>query len=60
MKVGDTVLVLGASGGAGFAAMQLAKAFGASKVIGCVRGEANANFLTACAECPILCRRCRP
>jgi NADPH2:quinone reductase len=38
-KSGETVLVLGASGGVGIASIQLAKAFGASRVIGAARGE---------------------
>lgn len=41
-KVGDVVLVLGASGGIGVASVQLAKAMGARFVIGGVLGEANA------------------
>lgn len=40
-KPGETVLVLGASGGIGSSACQLAKALGASKVIGAVLGEQN-------------------
>ncbi len=38
---GETVLVLGASGGIGSAACQLAKALGAGRVIGGVLGKAN-------------------
>ena len=41
-KAGGSVLVLGASGGVGMAAIQLAKAFGASLVIAATRGEAGA------------------
>ncbi len=37
---GDTVLVLGASGGVGMAAVQLAQARGAGRVIGTARGKA--------------------
>lgn len=36
---GETVLVLGATGGIGMAAIQVAKALGASKVIAATRGE---------------------
>ena len=42
-KAGDSVLVLGASGGVGMATIQLAKAFGASRVIAATRGEAGAE-----------------
>ena len=40
---GETVLVLGASGGVGSAAVQLARALGASVVIACSRGEEGAR-----------------
>ena len=39
MKAGDRVLVLGASGGVGLAAMQIARALGAGAVIGAARGK---------------------
>lgn len=40
---GETVVVLGASGGVGSAAVQLAKALGASTVIACTRGAEGAR-----------------
>lgn len=46
-KAGETVLVLGASGGIGVASIQLAKALGAKLVIGGVLGEANAQVALA-------------
>lgn len=47
MQPGETVLVLGASGGVGMASLQLAKALGARLVIGGVRGKANAELALA-------------
>lgn len=44
MKAGDTVLVLGAGGGIGIAALQLAKALGAATVIAGTRGTAKADL----------------
>jgi NADPH:quinone reductase len=42
MKAGESVLVLGAGGGVGVAAIQLAKALGAGVVVGATRGRAKA------------------
>lgn len=42
MRPGDRVLVLGATGGVGMAAVQLARAFGANQVIAGTRGDAGA------------------
>ncbi len=47
MRPGDTVLVLGAAGGVGTAAIQVAKAMGARKVIGVVHREAAADFVSS-------------
>jgi NADPH:quinone reductase len=47
MRPGDTVLVLGAAGGVGTAAIQVAKAMGAHKVIGVVHREAAADFVSS-------------
>jgi NADPH2:quinone reductase len=40
MRQGETVLVLGAGGGVGLAAIELAKAFGSGAVVAATRGEA--------------------
>ncbi|MEE6179000.1 NADPH:quinone oxidoreductase family protein [Mycobacterium sp. 050134] len=47
MRTGDTVLVLGAAGGVGTAAIQVAKAMGARKVIGVVHRAAAADFVSS-------------
>ncbi|WP_156687620.1 NADPH:quinone oxidoreductase family protein [Mycobacterium sp. Marseille-P9652] len=47
MRPGDTVLVLGSAGGVGTAAIQVAKAMGARKVIGVVHREAAADFVSS-------------
>ena len=47
LQPGETVFVLGASGGIGVASVQLAKALGASTVIGGVLGAANAAIAQA-------------
>lgn len=44
LKAGETVLVLGASGGVGTAAIQLARAMGASRVIAASRGSEGAEL----------------
>ncbi|MBX9840801.1 MAG: NADPH:quinone oxidoreductase family protein [Xanthobacteraceae bacterium] len=48
MQKGERVLVLGASGGIGMASVQLAKALGASTVIGGVLGPANVEIARRC------------
>jgi NADPH:quinone reductase len=47
MRPGDTVLVLGAAGGVGTAAVQVAKAMGASKVLAVVHREAAADYVSS-------------
>jgi NADPH2:quinone reductase len=47
LQPGETVLILGAAGGVGVAAIELAKAMGA-KVVGAVSSEAKAEFAKAC------------
>lgn len=51
IAAGESVVILGASGGIGLASMQLARAFGASAVIGVTRGaEKGARALAAGAD----------
>lgn len=45
LNPGESVLVLGAGGGVGVAAMQLARALGAGLVVGGTRGSAKASFV---------------
>lgn len=47
LKPGETVLILGAAGGVGVAAIELAKAMGA-RVVGAVSSEEKAEFAKAC------------
>ncbi|HRP12689.1 MAG TPA: NADPH:quinone oxidoreductase family protein, partial [Terricaulis sp.] len=47
LKAGETVLILGAAGGVGVAAIELAKAMGA-RVVGAVSSEEKAEFAKAC------------
>ncbi|OBK24697.1 NADPH:quinone oxidoreductase family protein [Mycobacterium asiaticum] len=47
MRPGQTVLVLGAAGGVGTAAVQIAKAMGASQVIGVVHRESAMDYVAA-------------
>jgi NADPH:quinone reductase len=47
MRPGDTVLVLGAAGGVGTAAIQIAKAMGASQVIAVVHREGAADYVAS-------------
>ncbi|MFV0495145.1 NADPH:quinone oxidoreductase family protein [Mycobacterium sp.] len=47
MRPGQTVLVLGAAGGVGTAAVQIAKAMGASTLIGVTHREAAASYVKA-------------
>ena len=47
MRPGDRVLVLGAAGGVGTAAIQVAQAMGASKVVAVVHREAAADYVAS-------------
>ena len=47
MRRGDTVLVLGAAGGVGTAAIQIAKAMGASQVIAVTHREMATDYVAA-------------
>jgi NADPH2:quinone reductase len=47
LKAGETLLILGAAGGVGVAAIELGKAMGA-RVVGAVSSEEKAAFATAC------------
>jgi NADPH2:quinone reductase len=47
MRPGDTVLVMGAAGGVGTAAVQIAKAMGASQVIGVVHREGGIDYVAS-------------
>jgi len=47
MRPGDTVLVLGAAGGVGTAAIQVAQAMGAKKVLAVVHREAAADYVAS-------------
>ncbi len=47
MRPGDSVLVLGAAGGVGTAAVQIAKAMGASRVIAVVHRESGIDYVSS-------------
>lgn len=47
MRPGDTVLVLGAAGGVGTAAIQIARAMGASKVVAVVHRQGAGDFVSS-------------
>ena len=53
LEPGETVLVLGASGGVGWAAVQLARAMGACVLAGITRAEKSASVLAAGADAVI-------